>query len=441
MSKDKIHSLGDEPRGVTYIVHPEVWGDNSQERAIDYVIGETEGLARAINLDVAQTKVINLKKIHPGSFFGKGQREDIAADIAVLKPRVVIVNYALSPVQQRNLEKAWDSKVIDRTGLILEIFGARAQTKEGRLQVELAILEYQRSRLVRAWTHLERQRGATGFIGGMGETQIEIDRRLIGERITKLKKELENVKRTRELGRKNRQSIPLPVVALVGYTNAGKSTLFNTVTDAGVFAEDLPFATLDPTLRRFDLPNGQPAILSDTVGFISDLPTHLIAAFRATLEQTIHANVIVHVIDVSRPDWKAQRNDVIVILGELGIEYEQDERIVEVYNKVDTLGEERYQDFAREVKFSDNKAMISALNGVGVEALMAQVSEVLSARRAAMRFEIDVADGKAISWLYDHAEVLERKDGGAQVVLDAMIEPEDLDRFSAQFSYCVKEIS
>lgn len=434
MSDHSIHDPDRDGLETTYIVHPE-FKMAAGDRDLDYVLEETGGLARAINLEVLQTKAVKVGRIQAGAFLGKGQRAQIAEEIEQLSPHVVIFNHTLSPVQQRNLEKEWDVKVIDRTGLILEIFGARAQTKEGRLQVELAMLEYQRSRLVRAWTHLERQRGATGFIGGPGETQIELDRRLIGERITKLKKSLESVRRTRELGRKSREAVPLPVVALVGYTNAGKSTLFNTVTDSKVFAKDLLFATLDPTLRRFELPNKQQAILSDTVGFISDLPTHLIAAFRATLEQTIHADVIIHVIDVSRPDWKAQREDVITILRDLGIEYENDGRIIEAYNKLDLVDGEMFDDFAREVKFSDNKAMISALHGRGLDALFEKTAALIAAGRQKVRFRIAVADGKALSWLYDHAEVVSREDHSDFITLDVMIEPEESNKFTSHFPY------
>lgn len=426
-----------EGQQTTLIVHPEIFdrAHQNSERDLDLVLEETQGLARAIELEVLDVDVIKLSRIQAGTFIGKGQREKIAEKIQELEPIVVIFNNTLSPVQQRNLEKSWDVKVIDRTALILEIFGARAQTKEGRLQVELAALEYQRSRLVRSWTHLERQRGATGFIGGPGETQIELDRRMISERMTKLKKELENVLRTRELGRKSREAVPLPVVALVGYTNAGKSTLFNTLTGAGVFAEDLPFATLDPTLRRISLPNGQEAILSDTVGFITDLPTHLVAAFRATLEQTIHGDAIVHVIDVARPDWRAQRADVIAILKDLGIEYDDDPRIIELYNKSDLLDEDSYADFARDVKFSEKKALISAHTGQGVDAMLERVVDVIAASRVHVRYEIEAPDGKAISWLYDHAEILGRKDDGQKVIMDVMIEPADRDKFATHHGY------
>ena len=318
---------------------------NTPSRTLDDIIEEIEGLARAISLDVVKTRITPYSSISAKIFFGKGTCEDIGREIEELEPSIVIVNATLSPIQQRNLEEEWNAKVIDRTALILEIFGERAQTKEGRLQVELAAQEYQKSRLVRSWTHLERQRGGSGFMGGPGERQIEIDRRLISKRITRLKSELQAVLKTRDLGRQSRDRVPFPIVSLVGYTNAGKSTLFNNITNAGVFAEDLPFATLDPTMRKITLPQNQEAILADTVGFIADLPTHLVAAFRATLEQITTAHVILHVIDVSRHDYMAQKQDVIKILQDLKVDYEQDDRIIEVYNKTDLLDAETQKDF------------------------------------------------------------------------------------------------
>ena len=436
MSKANSFTSDEKTQAYAYIIHPEVKSKESENtRDLAFLLDEVCGLARAIHLDIAEVKVVNVARIQAGHFLGKGNQEDIGAAIEALEPEIVIFNHTLSPVQQRNLEKEWNAKVIDRTGLILEIFGERAQTKEGRLQVELAALEYQRSRLVRSWTHLERQRGATGFIGGPGETQIEIDRRLIGERIARLKKELENVRRTRDLGRQSRVRIPLPVVALVGYTNAGKSTLFNTLTGADVFAEDLPFATLDPTLRKMKLPVGQDVILSDTVGFIADLPTHLVAAFRATLEHTIHGDALVHVIDVSRPDWQAQRQDVIGILHDLGIEYETDERVIEVYNKIDVLDEEALAEFQRLSKSDENVTLLSALQGIGLDDLLESVSGVITRQRGVARFSLPAVDGKALAWLYAHAEVLNRKDEGVDIDIEVSIEPEDLNKFVSRFKY------
>lgn len=424
-------------RESAYIVHADVYGAGGDvSRPLDSVIEEIEGLARAIDLDVCKTEVLKVSRIQPGAFFGKGQRQRISDSIEAYEPDIIIVNYALSPVQQRNLEREWQVKVIDRTGLILEIFGARAQTKEGRLQVELAALEYQRSRLVRSWTHLERQRGGAGFMGGPGETQIEIDRRLIDQRISKLKKQLETVRRTRELGRKARARVPYSVVALVGYTNAGKSTLFNALTKAGVFAEDLPFATLDPTMRRIRLPNGQEVILSDTVGFIADLPTHLVESFRATLEQITQADVIVHVIDSSREDYESQKSDVIEILKDLGIEYETDRRILEAYNKIDRLSPDDLHEFERRALHDERLVVLSAVQGKGITQLLQKASEIISSGYDCREYDLDAANGKALSWLYDHGDVLEAVLDKTQNTMHVRVKlsQQDQKRFQTYFS-------
>ncbi|MFP4385623.1 MAG: GTPase HflX [Alphaproteobacteria bacterium] len=422
-----------------YLVQP-VDKSSLGRRALEDVIEEAQGLVRAIGLELLKARSVNLTKIQAGSFFGKGTRAQIAQDISTLDPDLIIINATLSPVQQRNLEKEWYCKVIDRTGLILEIFGERAQTKEGRLQVDLAALEYQKSRLVRSWTHLERQRGGAGFMGGPGERQIEIDRRLISRRITKLEKELADVRRTRDLGRQSRARIPLPIVALVGYTNAGKSTLFNQITKAGVFAEDLPFATLDPTMRKISLPDGQDAILSDTVGFIADLPTHLVEAFKATLEQISYADVIIHVIDASRQDYEAQREDVIQILDDLGVTYEDNENIIEVHNKCDLLDDEEIQNFQR---ISNVKrvscCLVSAYRNKGIETLLEKISLVLKKGNCLLSYEIDLKDGKAIAWLYENGQIIEREDSDERAYITASVGEANAQKFSKKFGYPAHE--
>lgn len=425
-------------RETAFIVHPDFKNQKKTHHNQKDMIAETEGLARAIDLDVIRTEPANVTQIQAGYFFSKGIRDDLALEIQACEPDVVIVNHSLSPVQQRNLEKLWKAKVLDRTGLILEIFGARAQTKEGQLQVELAALEYQRSRLVRSWTHLERQRGGAGFMGGPGETQIEIDRRLISERITRLKKQLEDVRRTRGLAHKSRERVPLPVVALVGYTNAGKSTLFNTLTKAGVFAEDLPFATLDPTIRRITLPGGEDAVLSDTVGFISDLPTTLIAAFRATLEQIAQADVIAHVVDSSKKGYEKQRRDVIAVLRDLGIEYEQDQRIIEVYNKSDLWDAEQAQDLQRKIRFSDHAVALSALNNEGLEAFLDLCESIITRHRQTVDVAIRVEDGKAVAWLHQHGHVLMEDLQDNVMLVRAELDTKDIEKFHHYFGYEIK---
>ncbi len=422
------------------VVHPVFTNVPTLERGdIDQAVEEACGLVEAINLEVCESLQVNINRINPGHLFGKGTRDNIDAAIKAHEPNIVMVNYTLSPVQQRNLEKQFNAKIIDRTGLILEIFGARAQTKEGRIQVELAQLEYQKSRLVKAWSHLERQRGGTSFVGGPGESQIEIDRRLIAGRISNLKKELIKVRKTRELGRKARERIPFPVVALVGYTNAGKSTLFNRITGAGVFAQDLLFATLDPTLRRIKLPSGRDVILSDTVGFISDLPTHLIEAFRATLDQTQHADIILHVRDSTQTDYNAHKQDVIDIMHDLGIEYETDERIFEVINKIDICDEARRDDIIRDTKFHHNIIPISAQTGEGVDALLETVDEFLSRHSKSVTYALPLSDGKALAWLYQHSEVIEAKEHADANHVLVHIDEANQNRFEGLFTYAPHE--
>jgi len=374
-------------------------------------VEEAIGLARAIDLDVVEGIPVPLPMFKPATLFGSGKVLEIAERVKADHVGLVIVDHALTPVQQQNLEEAWGTKVIDRTGLILEIFGERAQTKEGTLQVELAHLNYQKSRLVRSWTHLERQRGGFGFLGGPGETQIEADKRALQERISRIEHELETVVRTRRLQRENRRKIPHPIVALVGYTNAGKSTLFNTLTQSDIFAKDLLFATLDPTLRRLKLPHGTEAILSDTVGFISDLPTHLVAAFRATLEEVIEATLILHVRDIAHEDSEAQAHDVMTVLEQLGVEVGKTDRLIEVWNKIDLMpADARPAGRIHSEKGKPAIVPISALTGEGVDTLLDLVEQRLNEDRPVFTLSLHGDALAKLHRLYDLGEVLSRED-------------------------------
>jgi GTPase len=390
-------------------------------RSSEAKLDEAVGLAQAIDLSVIAAGIVPIADIRPATYIGKGKVEELAGLIKSDEVGIVVMDCALSPVQQRNLEKAWGAKVVDRTGLILEIFGRRAQTREGTLQVELAHLTYQKSRLVRSWTHLERQRGGFGFLGGPGESQLETDRRLIEERIARIEDELEKVKRTRELHRQSRKRVPYPIVALVGYTNAGKSTLFNRLTRARVLSADMLFATLDPTMRALDLPHGAKIILSDTVGFISDLPTTLVAAFRATLEEVVAADVILHVRDVSHEDSEAQSQDVETVLRQLGVE--PGEQLIEVWNKIDRLdaaGRERLANLAE--RAGRPAVLASALTGEGLDRLMREIEARIAATRIVLDLVLDGADGAGISWLHRNTEVLAkavRDDGSVAMTVRA----------------------
>ncbi|MFA5041721.1 MAG: GTPase HflX [Bdellovibrionales bacterium] len=403
----------------------------------DAALQEIVDLARAIDLAVVCGATLFLTKTVPATLLGSGQVEEFANLVKHQNIVIVVVNHTLTPVQQRNLERAFNCKVIDRVGIILEIFGARAKTSEGKLQVELAALNYQKSRLVRSWTHLERQRGGFGFMGGPGETQLETDRRIITDRIARLKKELEKVRRTRGLSREARHRAEHPTVALVGYTNAGKSTLFNRLTGAEVLVKDMLFATLDPTMRGMKLPNGREVIVSDTVGFISDLPTHLIEAFRATLEEVLQADVILHVRDISHPDAKGQRDAVMDVLADLGIAVD-DERIIEVLNKIDLLPS------AQEIPYvassggfghgaRGGKVGISALTGEGVPDLLDLIEKRVSSRAKTYDIKLPLSDGAALSWLHAHGKIVKRRDSKTHATLKVDLEKADYGRFQSKF--------
>jgi GTP-binding protein HflX len=424
--------------GRAMVVHPALRAATGEgRRSPESQLEEAVALAAAIDLTVVHAETIPISRPHPSTFLGSGSVERLTGLIEDQGISLIVFNHALSPVQQRNLERQTRAKVIDRTGLILEIFGARARTREGQLQVELAALTYQRSRLVRSWTHLERQRGGFGFLGGPGESQLELDRRLIGDRILRIRKDLEDVRRTRGLHRRARERVPYPVVALVGYTNAGKSTLFNRLAGADVFAKDLLFATLDPTMRAIALPSGQRVILSDTVGFISDLPTTLVAAFRATLEEVMAADIILHVRDLAHPDSQAQRDDVYSVLRSLEIDPETDPRLIEVLNKIDLLESETRTHALAQVRCASGQATVavSAITGEGLDKLCAILNQSMNANREHASLVIDLQDGAALAWLHEHGEVVRRRDDESNAYLEVALDPADWARFERRFPY------
>jgi GTPase len=415
-----------------------------EDRLPETRLDEAVGLARAIDLDVGHAGIVMLAALRPATYLGKGKVEEIAGLVKTFEAGVVVMDCALSPVQQRNLEKAWSAKVVDRTGLILEIFGRRARTREGALQVEHAHLTYQKSRLVRSWTHLERQRGGYGFLGGPGESQLETDRRLIEERLAKIETELTKVKRTRELHRESRRRVPYPIVALVGYTNAGKSTLFNRMTKASVLSANMLFATLDPTLRAVGLPHGARIILSDTVGFISDLPTMLVAAFRATLEEVIEADVILHVRDVSHEDAEAQLHDVEKILRELGIDPHGGtggkRALIEVWNKIDRLDANArtgLQNIAERRPADTRPVLVSAITGEGIDALVLAIEARLATGRELIELKLDPADGAGVSWLHRHTEVLAKAmdEKNERLAMTVRADPDKAKAVRAKFAH------
>lgn len=410
-------------------------GSNTEEvlRPVEADFQEAQALTEAINLRIDHAEIIPIRKKSAATLLGSGSVARLGELFAEKKLELVFINTALTPIQQRNLEKIWQVKVIDRQGLILEIFSARAKTREGKLQVELAALTYQRSRLVRAWSHLERQRGGLGKTGGPGETQKELDRRMIDDKIKQIRKELEKVVRNRAVQRAARDRVPFPVIALVGYTNAGKSTLFNMLTESQTFAKDLLFATLDTTLRAVTLPSGRTVILSDTVGFISQLPADLVAAFRATLEETVHADVILHVRDIAAPYTEAERKDVLTTLDRMDLEEAVDIR--EVWNKIDLLDDNKKLVLQNTSEKMEKPAIaVSAITGEGINGLLSALDEMLAHKDIVKQMTLDNTEGEALAWLYRHAQILSREDTEKEITLMIQISPAKLAKFHHQYN-------